>query len=223
MSRPRARAPPAPAPTSCMPATSRRWRRRPTWARRRRSNWRPRAATKPAHRPDKPDAAAKPADAPPGDAKMRKAVHDAAAYIRGLAELRGRNAEWAERAVREAVSLSADEALEAEGDRPRRGRPRRPAEAGQRPHHQDGRPARVTLDTANADHRARHARLAQPPAGGHRRSQHRLHPDAARHLRADLRILQSRHAVPRRGRRHLPAARRCSRCSCCRSAMPGWR
>ncbi|MHB1352038.1 MAG: NfeD family protein [Thiobacillus sp.] len=49
---------------------------------------------------------------PPGDPKMRKAVHDAAAYIRGLAELRGRNAEWAERAVREAVSLSATEALE---------------------------------------------------------------------------------------------------------------
>jgi membrane-bound serine protease (ClpP class) len=48
--------------------------------------------------------------APAGDPKMRKAVHDAAAYIRGLAELRGRNAEWAERAVREAVSLSASEA-----------------------------------------------------------------------------------------------------------------
>ncbi len=54
---------------------------------------------------------AKPAGPPPGDPKMRKAVHDAAAYIRGLAELRGRNAEWAERAVREAVSLSATEAL----------------------------------------------------------------------------------------------------------------
>jgi membrane-bound serine protease (ClpP class) len=70
----------------------------------------PAGGDKPAS-PDQPDAS-KPADAPPGDAKMRKAVHDAAAYIRGLAELRGRNAEWAERAVREAVSLSASEALE---------------------------------------------------------------------------------------------------------------
>ena len=40
----------------------------------------------------------------------RKQVHDAAAYMRGLAQLRGRNAEWGERAVREAVSLSAAEA-----------------------------------------------------------------------------------------------------------------
>ena len=59
---------------------------------------------------DKPGDA-KPGDAPSGDPKMRKAVHDAAAYIRGLAELRERNVEWAERAVREAVSLPASDAL----------------------------------------------------------------------------------------------------------------
>lgn len=46
-----------------------------------------------------------------GGAMERKVVNDAVAYIRGLATLRGRNADWAEEAVRQAVSLEAEEAL----------------------------------------------------------------------------------------------------------------
>jgi membrane-bound serine protease (ClpP class) len=49
---------------------------------------------------------------PPADAMNRKAVNDAVAYIRGLAEKRGRNADWAEKAVREAESITSEKALE---------------------------------------------------------------------------------------------------------------
>ncbi|BAN48206.1 nodulation protein NfeD [Metapseudomonas resinovorans] len=54
------------------------------------------------------DDKAKPAD--DQETLTRKQVNDAAAYIRGLAQMRGRNATWAERAVRESVSLSASDA-----------------------------------------------------------------------------------------------------------------
>jgi membrane-bound serine protease (ClpP class) len=52
-----------------------------------------------------------PAVPQPGTAEERKAINDAVAYIRSLAERRGRNADWAERAVRSAESLSARAAL----------------------------------------------------------------------------------------------------------------
>jgi membrane-bound serine protease (ClpP class) len=60
---------------------------------------------------DKQDKTEKPAAKPSKDAMEKKVVNDAVAYIRGLAEKRGRNADWAESAVREGSSLSADEAL----------------------------------------------------------------------------------------------------------------
>jgi membrane-bound serine protease (ClpP class) len=67
--------------------------------------------------PDPPGDAA-PGAAKPGEAKKpstleNKAVNDAAAYLRGLAQLRGRNAVWAEASVRQSLSLSAEDALAA--------------------------------------------------------------------------------------------------------------
>jgi len=55
--------------------------------------------------------AASGASAAPHDALQAKRINDAAASIRSLAVLRHRNAEWGERAVREAASLSSSEAL----------------------------------------------------------------------------------------------------------------
>ena len=46
------------------------------------------------------------------EAMKRKVVNDAVARIRSLANLRGRNADWAEEAVREGVTLEAEEAVE---------------------------------------------------------------------------------------------------------------
>jgi membrane-bound serine protease (ClpP class) len=66
-------------------------------------------APAPATAPGAPAKAAHAAE--PATPMERKVINDAAAYLHGLAELRGRNAQWADEAVRGAASLTASEAL----------------------------------------------------------------------------------------------------------------
>ncbi len=59
---------------------------------------------------DSPDKSGEDLDA---EAMKRKIINDSVSYIRSLARQRGRNADWAEQAVREGVTLEATEAVEA--------------------------------------------------------------------------------------------------------------
>jgi membrane-bound serine protease (ClpP class) len=63
---------------------------------------------------DKEENKSEPLESTPDNetALAKKRLNDAAAYIRSLADRYGRNAEWAELAVREAATLTAEEALE---------------------------------------------------------------------------------------------------------------
>ncbi|WP_255463393.1 nodulation protein NfeD [Microbulbifer sp. YPW1] len=76
----------------------------------------------PGQKPEKTSQEAEPADSADtdgesesekqgGTAMERKVINDSVAYIRGLANRHNRNADWAEKAVRDAATLTAKEAL----------------------------------------------------------------------------------------------------------------
>ena len=82
------------------------------------------------------------------DTMQAKVTNDAVSNIRNLADLRGRNADWAESAVRDAANITADEALELGVINLIATRCQRPAERRQRHDRDDGR--RLHLDHATA-------------------------------------------------------------------------
>ena len=136
-------------------------------------------------------------------APQRKSINDMVAMLRSLAQLRSRNVEWAEKAVRDAATLTAPEALKenvieivagsvddllAQAD-------------GRKVH--GGQPGTDVGDQRRNDRHLR-ARLAHPRAVGNRRPEHRLPSADDRVLRHPARVLESRHVRSRRGRRHQP-------------------
>ncbi len=138
-------------------------------------------------------------------ALAHKIVNDAVAYIQSLAQLRGRNAQWAERAVREGASLSAEDAL-AQGVIELLA-----SSPAQLLAQLDGRKVEVagikrTLDARWTGGTPASCGLAQSVPRGDHQSKRCLRIDADRYLRPDNRVLQPRFWFAGCRRRHLFAA-----------------
>ena len=145
-----------------------------------------------------------------GEAQMSpemkaKVTNDAVAGIRALAEQRGRDPDFAERAVREGANLQASEALKSQRRQLHRRRSARPAAAG-------GRRARPRVDRRRhaahgrrRDSARRHVGARVVPADDHQPDD-RLHPAQHGQPGAAARAVQPGLGLSWRHRRHLPAA-----------------
>ena len=137
-------------------------------------------------------------------AAERKAMNDVVALLRSLAQLRGRDLDFAEKAVREAATLTADEAK-------KQGVVEIVAGSVDDVLAQaDGRTVTVgseqrSLSTRGAAVDQGRVGLANEAARRHRRSEHRIHPPADRRLWVAVRVLVA-------GRGSLPG---CSAASAC--------
>ncbi|MDZ7749965.1 MAG: hypothetical protein U5K43_15130 [Halofilum sp. (in: g-proteobacteria)] len=129
-----------------------------------------------------PDQAAEPADS--ATASRRKAVNDATAWIRSLAEATGRNADWAEKAVRQGVSITAEEAVELNVADLIAASVRELLDGDRRSRRSETTAGSVTLQTDGIAVDRREPGLAQRAAGGNHQPHGRLHSVDDRFLRA---------------------------------------
>ena len=224
MSRHRARGPRARARTSSMPATSRRWRRRPISAppprcrsaapSRRRRREKPGGEGGQRGQSGKAAPAAEPE--PPMSAEERKVLNDSIAYIRGLAQLRGRNADWAEQAVRGAASLPANQALQQHVIDLIAPDLAEPADTAEWPRDAASTAARCGSTPAACRSRGCKPDWRTQLLGDHHQSRDRLRTAADRHLGPALRGLPSRRGVCPAWSASSRSSWRCSPSSCCR-------
>ncbi len=142
---------------------------------------------------------------PVSDAEEHKVMNDAIAYIRSLAQLNGRNAEWAEQAVRGAATLTARRGIAEARDRLDRCRYRCPVDTSRRSTGARGRATRLPLKIAGLSVRDYAPNWRTRFLGDHHQPDHRLPAAAGWHRTGWC----SRRFIPARCCRAWPVASVC--------------